>query len=167
MSRLRRLFLSGRVFFVTCNLHHRRPFMKNADFQALADAVAGVRKRRNFLLTAYAFMPDHWHALIFPAENDTLPRLMNALKVASAQAYNRLHKTAGPLWQCRYYDRAVRTVKEYRDAIRYMHFNPVTKGLVQKPGEWPWSSFRSFGGRGPVRLAVDRLDLPAEETTPL
>jgi len=141
--------------------------MKNADFQALADAIAGVRKRRNFLLTAYAFMPDHWHALIFPANNDTLPRCMNALKVASAQALNRLHGTAGPVWQLRYYDHAVRTVKEYRDAIRYMHFNPVTKGLVRKPEEWPWSSIHSYGGLGPVRLAVDRLDLPAEETTRL
>jgi putative transposase len=141
--------------------------MNSDDYQALADTLGTVRRRRGFLLSGFVFMPDHWHALILPAENDSLPRCMNALKVASAQALNKLHATAGPVWQFRYYDHALRTVKEYTDAVRYMHLNPVTKGLVRKPEEWSWSSFHSYGGLGPIRLAVDRLDLPAEETTRL
>ena len=37
----------------------------------------------------YVFMPDHWHALIYPAPDDTLPRLMGALKIASSQRVNK------------------------------------------------------------------------------
>ena len=58
-------------------------------------------------------------------------------------------------------------MKEYRDALQYMHFNPVKKGLVKKPEDWPWSSFHSYGGPGPIRLRMDLLNLPAEETTRL
>ncbi|MBI1982994.1 MAG: transposase [Acidobacteria bacterium] len=159
--------MGGRIFFVTCNLHRQQPFMDDLGFQALGEAIAGVRKRRKFLITAYVFMPDHWHALVLPAENDSLPRCMNAIKVASAQALNRFRGTSGAVWQFRYYDRAVRTVKEYQDAARYMHLNPVAKGLVRKPEEWAWSSIHSSGGPGPLHLAVDRLDLPADETTRL
>jgi len=112
-------------------------------------------------------MPDHWHALLVPAQDDTLPRLMGALKVASTQAVNRNRDRRGKLWQFRYHDHAIRTVKEYHDALRYMHLNPVQKGLVQRPEDWLWSSVHSYGGPGPVRLPVDDLNLPTNETTHL
>jgi putative transposase len=108
-------------------------------------------------------MPDHWHGLIYPARDDTLPRLMGALKIASSRTINKARHAHSEFWQLRYFDRAIRTVKEYRDALQYMHFNPVEKGLAEKPQDWPWSSFHSYGGPGPVRLRVDLLDLPADE----
>ena len=98
---------------------------------------------------------------------DTLPRLLNSIKVASMQSINRLRRTSGELWQPRYFDRAVRNVKEYVEKLDYMHLNPVRKGLVTRPEDWPWSSIHCYGGPGPIRLAVDRLDLPADQKTPL
>ena len=111
-------------------------------------------------------MPDHWHALLFPAEGDALPRLMDSLKVASTRGINRARQN-GPLWQPRYYDHAIRDVKEYHDTLSYMHFNPVRQGLVRRPEDWPWSSIHSYGGPGPIRLQVDRLRLPFDERAPL
>jgi putative transposase len=166
VSRLRRLFVAGKIFFITNNLLRARTPFTERDFGALAAAFLRVRRRRTFLLTGYVFMPDHWHALLFPAEADTLPRLMDALKVASTRGINRARQN-GPLWQSRYYDHAIRSVKEYHDTLTYMHFNPVRKVLVQRPEDWPWSSIHSYGGPGPVRLEVDRLDLPLDERTPL
>jgi len=167
MSRLRRLFVTGKIFFITCNLLRTRALFVEADFATLADAIIRVRRRRGFLLGGYVFMPDHWHALLFPGQDDTLPRLMNSVKVAWMQSINRRRGTRGELWQPRYYDHALRTVKEYHDTLTYMHLNPVRKGLVQKPEDWPWSSIHSYGGPGPVRLEVDHLDVPADPTTPL
>jgi REP-associated tyrosine transposase len=126
-----------------------------------------VRQRRGFLLSGYVFMPDHWHALLFPSPSDTLPRIMGSLKIASNRAVNRSRHTSGHFWQLRYFDRAVRTVKEYQDALQYMHFNPVKNRLVKKPEDWPWSSLHSYGGPGPIRLHMDILDLPADENARL
>ena len=164
---LRRPFVAGRVFFITHNLLRTRAHFAEADFETLADALTRVRLRRRCLLTGYVFMPDHWHALVYPAPADTLPGLMNSLKVAAAQSLNRLRHTSGELWQSRYFDRAVRSVKEYREKLAYMHLNPVRKGLVARPEDWLWSSIHSYGGPGPIRLEVDRLDLPPDENTPL
>jgi len=163
MSRLRRLFVSGKIFFVTCNVLRTRTALSEREFEILAGVFDAIRKRRGFLLGGYVFMPDHWHALLVPREGETLPRLMGALKVASMQALNRSRGKPGHFWQARYYDHAIRTVKEFHDALRYMHFNPVQKTLVERPEEWLWSSFHSYGGPGPVRLRVDDLDLPADE----
>jgi putative transposase len=162
VSRLRRPFLAGRIFFITNNLLRTRRRFSDADFEALAGAIATVRTRRRCLLTGYIFMPDHWHALLYPGPEGTLPRLMNSLKVASMQRINRLRKASGELWQPRYFDHAIRSVKEYHETLEYIHLNPVRKGLVRHPEDWLWSSIHSYGGPGPIRL-----DLPADEGTPL
>jgi putative transposase len=56
------------------------------------------------------------------------------------------------IWQRRFYDFVVFTEKKRVEKLRYMHRNPVVRGFVQKPEEWPWSSFRhyAYGESGPV-----------------
>jgi putative transposase len=163
MSRLRRLQVTGKTFFITCNLLSVRTQLIATDFEVLASGVARVRARRGFLFTGYVFMPDHWHALIIPRQGDTLPNLMDAVKVASTLAINRSRQARGPVWQPRYFDRIVRDVREYHKTVEYMHLNPVRHGLVSRPEDWLLSSFHSYGGPGPVHLSVDRVSLPSDE----
>jgi putative transposase len=164
MSRLRRLTLRNRWFFVTCNVARARAHFATADYEALAEAIARVRLRWGFFITGYVFMPDHWHMLMGLSGAQLLSGVMNAIKVASTRDINRFHEVRGALWQGRYFDRVIRTVKEYHETLEYMHLNPVRKGLVRSPGEWPWSSFHSYGGPGPERLTIDRVRIPAEPT---
>ena len=167
MSRLRRLLISDKIFFITCNVLPTRLPLVKSDFVCLAEAIKDVRGRRTFLFTGYVFMPDHWHALLIPARNDTLPLLMDAIKVAAMRRVNSRRNERGRLWQPRYFDEIIWAVKQYNETISYMHFNPVERGLVTKPEDWPWSSFRCFGGVGEIPLMVDRLDLPADESVRL
>ena len=52
-----------------------------------------------------------------------------------------------PFWQKRYYDRNVRDAREFAVKLRYLHRNPVKRGLVKEPGDWEWSSFRHYAFR--------------------
>jgi REP element-mobilizing transposase RayT len=61
---------------------------------------------------------------------------MESIKVSSTRQINTKRKEAGQLWQGRFFDRALRTVKEYGRAIEYIHWNPVKRGLVKRPGDW-------------------------------
>jgi REP element-mobilizing transposase RayT len=54
-------------------------------------------------------------------------------------------------WQARFYDFNVYTNGKKREKLEYMHKNPVTRGLVQHPKDWPWSSW-SFYAKGETRL---------------
>jgi hypothetical protein len=47
-------------------------------------------------------------------------------------------------WQARFYDFNVGTTKKRVEKLRYMHRNPVKRGLVQSPGQWRWSSYRFY-----------------------
>ena len=49
-----------------------------------------------------------------------------------------------PVWQKRFYDFNVRTEQKQIEKLRYMHRNPVKRGLVERPEQWEWSSFRSY-----------------------
>ncbi|MFI5117154.1 MAG: REP-associated tyrosine transposase [Terriglobales bacterium] len=53
----------------------------------------------------------------------------------------------GSFWQKRYYDRNVRDAREFMVKLRYLHRNPVKRGLVKEPGDWKWSSFRHYAFR--------------------
>ena len=47
-------------------------------------------------------------------------------------------------WQARYYDFNVWSESKRVEKLRYMHRNPVTRGLVASPEDWAWSSFRHY-----------------------
>src|SRR5580704_2381770 len=57
-------------------------------------------------------------------------------------------------WQARFYDFNVWRERKRIEKLRYIHRNPVTRGLVASPEQWRWSSFRwySCGEPGPVKI---------------
>ena len=52
--------------------------------------------------------------------------------------------TRGHVWQRRLYDFVVFTEKKRVEKLRYMHRNPVVRGLVLEPEQWNWSSYRNY-----------------------
>src|SRR6516164_8939901 len=139
MSRLRRLVLSDRYFFVTGKVLLKRDGLSEAEFVELAGSIESRRTQHRFLLTAWVFLPDHWHAIIMPPYPSTISVVMESIKVSSTRHINKLRGDRGLLWQGRFFDRALRTVKEYHEKVEYIHLNPVKRGLVTKQEEWKWS----------------------------
>jgi hypothetical protein len=54
------------------------------------------------------------------------------------------HPEPAPIWQKRFYDFNVRTEQKQIEKLRYIHRNPIKRGLVDHPEQWEWSSFRSY-----------------------
>jgi putative transposase len=116
-------------------------------------------------------LPDHWHAIFFPHFPLTISTVVESIKVGSTLRINARRKESGLLWQPRFFDRAVRTVKEYYEKVEYIHLNPVTAGLAERAEDWPWSSVHDYAGSlstPPLAdriLTIDRILLPADERT--
>ena len=171
MSRLRRLVLSDRFFFLSCRvLPTRRPLSEDG-FAILARVIRERRQQHGFLLTAWVFLPDHWHALIYPQFPLTISRVMEAIKVGATQRINHGRGERGVLLQGGFFDRALRTVREYSAKVEYIPFNPVKARLVRRPEEWTWSSVHDYTGmiEAPAGagspIAVHRITLPAGPRT--
>ena len=62
--------------------------------------------------------------------------------------------TGEPFWQRRYYDFNVWSTEKLGEKLDYMHNNPLRRGLVERPGDWHWSSFRHYasGEEGEVEI---------------
>jgi REP-associated tyrosine transposase len=116
-------------------------------------------------------LPDHWHAIIFPRRPLTISDVMESVKVSATRLINRQRRERGVLFQGRFFDRALRTVKEHHEKVEYIHLNPLKAGLVERPEDWKWSSERDYTGTvaapsgegSPV--PVDRILMPANERT--
>jgi REP-associated tyrosine transposase len=170
VSRLRRPFLSDRYSFVTVRLRKDRAILNESDFKLLAPAFSRARRTRPFFFTAWVFLPDHWHAICAPTYPLTVSRVMNYVKHSSTILIHRERGESGELWQARFFDRALRTVREYNEKVAYIHLNPVKAGLVQCAQDWKWSSVNEYSGMTPAEqerccgLTVDRVRLPTESS---
>jgi REP-associated tyrosine transposase len=171
MSRLRRLVLSDRYFFLSCRVLPKRSRLTEHEFAILARAIQQRRQQHGFLLTAWVFLPDHWHAIIYPGFPLTISRVLEAIKVGATLRINRWRGERGVLLQGRFFDRALRTVREYHEKMEYIHLNPVKAGLVARPEDWKWSSVQDYTGtlQAPAGegspIPVDRIMLPADPRT--
>ena len=130
MSRLRP-FLSDRYIFVTVNLLKSRTKLQESDYQRLALSISRMRVKHRFGLTAWVFLPDHWHAIIYPPYPLTISQVFSAVKVSSTIAINNGRRERGELWQGRFSDRALRRVREYGETVEYI---PPESGAAG-PGE--------------------------------
>src|SRR5205814_7623427 len=68
----------------------------------------------------------------------------HSLKLSFAKQLCSRRATVGWFWQKRYFDRNVRDKCEFREKLRYLHRNPVKRGLVQGRADWKWTSFRQY-----------------------
>ena len=143
------------------------------DFRLLVRAFNRIRALHRFYLTAWAFLPDHWHGIVAPPYPETISQVMKSVKQSSMTGINQHRGTEGELWQPRFFDRTIRTVGEYHEKVEYLHLNPVRAGLVGHPQDWRWSSFNEFAGVPPAEqrqrcgLIIDRVRIPADPRTRL
>ncbi|MFQ5664164.1 MAG: transposase [Terriglobia bacterium] len=161
MARLRRLVLSDKIFFLTTNLKRGSSPFTPKERGLLCDAIAAVRTRHQFRLAAFVIMPDHMHLLLRPAAGDTISSIVQELKSVAGRRINTKRDAKGTLWQKGFFDRFMRTPKEFFETFDYLHQNPVRKSLAAAPEEWWWSSAAAYAGLDCI-IPVDFLDLPAQ-----
>jgi putative transposase len=140
---LKRFQETGQVHFLTISCYRRRPNFEGA--HACNTFVKALeRVRRDYILFVYGYvvMPEHVHLLVNEPERDTLARAMQSLKQGVAR---RLALRAeDSFWQARYYDFNVWSERKFVEKLRYIHRNPMKRGLVSRPEDWLWSSFRHY-----------------------
>jgi putative transposase len=156
------------VRFVTFSCYRRLPLLKNAGIcRLLVEQIERARARDGVEVIAWVIMPEHVHLLARPGPGVPLGRSLRRLKMAVSrrvlsrwQAMNaailkRVCSRTGPrFWQAGGgFDRNVRDDAELSSHIRYIHDNPVARGLVGEAAEWRWSSVHWWVGRREDTLA--------------
>ncbi|MGD0913838.1 MAG: transposase [Terracidiphilus sp.] len=149
-TELKRYQQTGEMHFLTFSCYHPLPYLASPQAKDLFEsALEQIRRKYRFVVAGYVVMPEHVHLLLNEPARSSLDNVMKALKLSVS-----LRSKERPFWQIRYYDFNVFTDKKRIEKLRYMHRNPVVRGLVAKPEDWRWSSFRHYatGIEGDVEI---------------
>lgn len=145
---LKRLHRSGQAHFLTFSCYHRLPLLAQMHMEdAFLLALEQTRRRFDLYVFGYVVMPEHVHLLLSEPVAGLLPSFMQILKgKVSLQARRQAAKSAeiSHFWQERYFDHNVRNHEGFVTQLRYIHRNPVKRGLCSTPQDWKWSSFRAW-----------------------
>jgi len=158
---LKRYYGKGDLHFVTFSCYQRLPLLgtkcaRNVFVQELEK----VRNEMEFRLVGYVVMPEHVHLLLSEPLTGTPSTVLKKLKlrvslrmrkgreVGSAEQFQLPIEEEGvppkAFWQARFYDFNVNTFEKREEKLNYMHTNPMIRGLVEHPKDWPWSSWSSY-----------------------
>ncbi len=171
---LHRYYGAGYSHFITTSCYQRRPLLAAPRSRDLfLEVLEQVRQRHQFVVVGYVVMPEHVHLLLSEPERGNPSLVLAALKQtfahrllgelraqtgAQADALWSTPLAVAHVWQRRFYDFVVFTENKRVEKLRYMHHNPVQRGLVLEPQQWLWSSFRHYvyGELGPVLVNETR-----------
>ena len=145
--------------FLTFSCYRRQPKLATAQAgEIFVCALERVRQAYGLSVYGYVVMPEHVHLLVNEPERSNLAQALKSLKQGVARRLAL--RAAEPFWQERYYDFNVWSERKFVEKLHYLHRNPVKRGLVARPEDWDWSSFRHYAtggnGLGGNRVAVNR-----------
>ena len=143
------------LHFITCSCYQRRPELATCERRDLfLRVLERARQRYRFVMIGYVVMPEHFHLLMTEPEVGDPSVAMKVVKERFTRLLHHGGVRTGPIWQKRFYDFNVSSSEKRIEKLRYMHRNPVKRGLVTAPEDWKWSSFRAYacGEGGLVRV---------------
>jgi len=143
--------IPGAVYFFTVNAadRHGNPLLTE-HIARLRDAFRAVRRAHPFEIEGIVVLPDHIHSLWRMPEGDanysTRWRLIKAqfsrsIPRGESVSPSRIRRGERGIWQRRLWEHTIRDESDYARHMDYIHYNPVKHGYVERPGDWPYSSF--------------------------
>jgi putative transposase len=166
---LTRFHQSGQSHFVRfCCYHRRRLLDTDESCRIFESALERVRRSYRLYVYGYVVMPEHVHLLLSEPDCPTQARiglewatrpqhytLADALKSLKQGVSRRLLGNAEHFWQKRYYDFNIGDHAQFVEKLRYIHRNPVKRGLCERPEDWEWSSFQHYSSGCEGRVEIE------------
>lgn len=166
-------------FFTVVTYRRQRILTGETTRRILLHSVASVHRRLPFDLLAFVLLPNHLHCIgSMPDGDDDFPTRWRQIKSLFTREYlltgghdwdvtpqSRRQGRRG-VWQPRYWEHRIRDEKDYFRHRDYIHLNPVRHGYVERPEDWPWSSFHRhvrMGWLDPHWPGSSPVELPAVE----
>jgi putative transposase len=117
-------------------------FFSDDDYLLYLDLLAESCHKHKCELHAYVLMTNHVHLLMTPRTPEGVSLAIQDMGRNYVRTINRTYRRSGTLWEGRFKSSLVDKERYCLTCYRYIELNPVHAGMVQHPGDYPWSSFR-------------------------
>ncbi len=164
------------LYFITSSIVEFIPiFTSNVYCKIILDSLQFSRVQKNLKIIAYVIMDNHFHAII---ESDNLQNKIKAIKGYTAieilkqlnidnknwllnqlEFYKKKHKNKSKyqVWQEGAHPQLIQNQEMAIQKIDYIHYNPIKRGLVEKPEHWVFSSASNYINNSGV-IEIDKFD---------
>lgn len=141
MSRPLRIQFEDAFYHLTSRGNAQRDiYLCDPDRTLFLDALKETIESSGWICHGYCLMTNHYHLLVeTPRAN--LSEGMHHLNGQYSQSFNRKHRRSGHVFQGRFDSRIVEKDSYLLAVARYVVQNPVRAGVVERPEDWPWSSY--------------------------
>lgn len=112
-------------------------------FQICFDKIASEQEKIVSII-AYCLMPTHFHLTLKQLKDGGISSYVKNVLDSYTRFFNLKHKRKGPLWEGRFKSKLLKNDEQLLHLTRYIHLNPVTATLVEKPEDWVYSSYREY-----------------------
>jgi putative transposase len=182
MPRLQHFYGENHLHYLTANIYRKaRIFDSERYKRKFVQTLDDLRTELGFRIIGYVLMPEHCHLLLWPGPLANPSQIMQKLSERTANFIlrNLRENLAFPwcrkmlerfelppsvhghthyrVWNRRGYDMNLWSERKVQEKLNYMHNNPVKRGLVAQPGDWPWSSWRYYYLEDSSVLVMDRM----------
>jgi len=163
MPRISRGLADNAVYHVLNRGNARQTvFHGTRDYSEFTVLLHRAVQRHPLAIFAFCLMPNHFHLTVRPNRGADLSCFMQWLLTSHVRRHHQRNGTSGHVWQGRYKSFLIQEDEHLMTVMRYVERNPVRAGLVEQPGDWPWSSHRETSGASHRSLTTPcPLSLPA------
>ena len=138
-ARLERRQQTGNLHFLTFSCQDRNPYLRSPQAASIFEhSLEAMRRKYLFEVIGYVVMPEHVHLLMTEPPTHPLSTVIGSLKHPVSKQLPQ-----SPFWLPRYHDFNVFTNEKRKDKLKYIHRNPVERGLVGNPEAYPLSSYNA------------------------
>ena len=147
MARPLRIEFPGAYYHVTSRGNEQKEIFKsNKDRERFLYYLETATERYGAVIHIYCLMNNHYH-LLLETPRGNLSQIMRHINGAYTTYFNVKRKRSGHLFQGRYKAILIEADEYAKELSRYIHLNPVRAGMVEKPEEYPWSSYNHYTGK--------------------
>lgn len=98
-------------------------------------------------IIGYCLMPSHFHFIVTQLEENGIKTFIHRLATSYSCYFNLKYKQKGPVFESKFKAVRVESQDQLAHLSRYIHLNPVTSFLVEKPEDYDYSSYKIYLGR--------------------
>ncbi|TAG08249.1 MAG: hypothetical protein EAZ42_11390 [Verrucomicrobia bacterium] len=104
---------------------HGECILAQAPYREIVSAAMLYFHGVRYQLDCFVIMPNHVHALFHPIDDNKLEEILHTWKRFTAREINKLRGKTGSLWQREYWDRLIRSEKQFTWTRNYIFKNPA------------------------------------------
>jgi putative transposase len=148
MARLPRLTVPGYPHHIIQRGNNRQPiFAADQDYETLLAMLDEHARKCSVAIHSYVLMSNHFHLLATPDTEQGIPTMLQSVGRRYVRYFNQRQNRTGTLWEGRYRSTLIQAERYLLACMAYIDLNPVRAGMVEAPGQYPWSSYLHYVGQ--------------------